>query len=817
MSNNNYSDMSLEEILMELQNQGAELFSDTALDDFVLKPGTPADNPRDGLSYLSEASEETRLKDEKLSVPEVQEPAEYDFSKLGLTPEELEILGMVMPSAKGSAPSEETPVVEEVSAVEEAPAQDVPVVEEAPVEEVSVVEEPVSEDDALADEAPMSKGRKRKLFPRGNKKKTVTPEVLPVEAPEVTPVDELSAAEELDTELGGEYADKGSEGEDTPAPPPVQEKKSESLAEKAKKSAISLLSVIALRVGGAKASIKSAPAEEAIDLGPEVRPSDAAKFYRIKSNKLSLRTKLSFLLTLILIYISVGLPVTGRLNFMAVNSAVCVILLLTVMLLGLDVISSGLLAIGKKRLNANSLVALSCLLSLVDGFIIACTGKGAGHPFCAVSALTVSVTLLGSLLNCGANENVFTVLQKRRFTLSAEAGINGKDITLLKSTRGTRGFIRRTEEEGPDEAVFASLAPFLIPAAIVLSLVACLFGKCWSGYFHVLSGIFVFAAPAAMLFSYSLPFAMSSVTLRQDGSCIAGWSGLYDMGKCREIIVTDKDLFEPNSVSVDKAIVIKNVEVAYAASLAGTLICAADCVLSDPFRDYMEKVNAPLREMEPESFKCLNGGGYEALIEGKRVVCGSSALMTLEGVLLMEKVNYDNYVYLAVDGAMLAIFEVSYIARKNVRDALTDLMLSDRKPVFATRDFNISPTLLSSRFGFSADEISFPEFEKCYKISSAKPSEFSRPAAALSRSGLGAYVKLAKHGRKLFRVIRASTAISAVSAIVGMLLVTIFFAAGKYTLAGVGAAVIYMLCMLVPEIVMALTFDSDRKNKRKNS
>lgn len=593
------------------------------------------------------------------------------------------------------------------------------------------------------------------------------------------------------------------EPEDSKAP--VTEKRS--FSEMVVRPVIGALSVIGMKIGQSKSFFAAAPIQEEADLGHEVPLPNAAKFYELRLDSLRARMKLSFLFTAILMYISFGLPVFGALRYTTVAGAVCVILMLTVMILGLDVITSGLTAIGRKRLNANSLVALSCIFSFLDGLLIACGVPASGLPFCAVSALTVTLTLLGSVLNSEANKNVFRTANsaKRRYTLSSESDITEGCVTLLKSRRGTKGFVRRTEEAGPDEIAFSTMAPFVIPAALVFTLVASIISGNWAGFAHTLSGVFVFAAPATILFSFALPFFVSSEALADRGACIAGWSGLYDLGKSNDIIITDRDLFSRDDVIVKQPRILEGTNAVTAVSMTASIMRASGCAMSHAFDGLLDKVNGSL--MEVDEFKCHESGGLVALIEGKEVLCGPSAFMQLMGIRLPDRISRSNCVYLAVNGSINAIFEMQYTADEEVKNSLMDLMESNRHPIFAIRDFNISSTMLADKFSIYTDGFDFPSFSRRYAISAAGPSEYSKPAAVLSQEGFSAYVKLADHSRRLFNLIRISTIISVASSLLGMLIMFILSAGGKGF--GVTGALIYMLAALLPEIILSLTFKAD--------
>ncbi len=565
---------------------------------------------------------------------------------------------------------------------------------------------------------------------------------------------------------------------------------------------ISALAVVALKVQQSKLPL-SFSAHDDEELGEELPPEKASRFYDSFIGGLGIRVRIAFVLSLVLCYISFGLPVTGAMGATAVKSAVCLILLLAVMICGLDIITSGLMAIADRRPNANTLIALSALICVIDGFIAACGVKGSSLPFCAVPALTIAFSLLGSLLNCRSSRIVFNTVSSSRkpYTVTAETSVTGDGVTILKSRMNTKGFVRRTEEAGPDETVYGVMAPYLVVAALVLSLISAAVSKSFAQFAHILSGIFVFAAPFTILLTYPLANFVSAKSLIKSGSAIAGWSGIYDIGKCRHMIITDFDLFPKGSVTISQTRIFAGMKPEKVVSLAGSIIAASGSALSPAFAELMQQGKGSL--LRVENFRCHEGGGLIAMVDGVEVYCGSASFMHLMGVHLPDMFKIKNCVYVSEGDTICGIFQMEYTPTDSIRDALYMLMRSDRHPIFAVRDFNITPQLLSVKYDIPTDGFDFPPFAQRYEISGAEPSESSKPAALVSREGLAAFVHLAEHGKSLYTRVRISVMLSAMSTIIGMMVMFIFSLTGQMT---VIAALTFLLAWLIPVLIIGFCF-----------
>ncbi|MGM9592347.1 MAG: hypothetical protein ACI3VK_06510 [Oscillospiraceae bacterium] len=567
---------------------------------------------------------------------------------------------------------------------------------------------------------------------------------------------------------------------------------------------ISALAFIAMKVNQSQLSVGSA-SYETEDLGEEMPPEKAAKFYDKHIAGLRLRTRISFILSAVLIYISYGLPLAGAFADVGVKSAVCLILMLAVMLCGLDIITSGIMSLVRLKPHANGLIAVSCLLCAIDAFVIAFGAKKVGLPFCAVPALTISFTLLGCVLNARSNRIVFNTAAstRRPYTLTAEAALSGGDITLLKSLRTTDGFVRRTEEDGPDEAAFGLMTPYLIVGALVLSLVSAVIGKSFAGFAHILSGIFVCAAPAAMLITFPLPFFVSVKSLIKNGSAIAGWSGLYDIGKAKHLIITDADLFPNGCVKIGRTRILSGMKPEKVISFAASIISASGSALVPAFSELMRKGNGSL--LTVEAFTVHESGGLIAMVDGEEVFCGNAGFMRLMGMHLPEKFVVKDCVYVAASGSICGVFEIEYTATEAVRSSLEALMGSSRHPIFAIRDFNITPQMLSTKFDIATDGFDFPAYPDRYEISGAVPSDDSKPAALISREGLEPLISLADHGRLLYGRIRLNVMLSVLSTVIGVVMMFILSLSGSLS---VVTALTYLLGWLLLAVILSFTINT---------
>lgn len=563
------------------------------------------------------------------------------------------------------------------------------------------------------------------------------------------------------------------------------------------------LAAVAYRIREHNSAVHaSANTEE--ELGPEPDAETAAKYYGGQVKSLRFRCRAAMIVCIPLIYISLGLPVFGVLKSSpSVAALVCLMMQLTVMLIGLDVITNGFFNLVRRTPGLESLVFLNCVFSALDAVVLAITGSDAvGLPFCAVSAFSVACCLWSALNTCRGFKSTFRTLavDKDPYTVSADSEVVKDSITVLKSKRDTAGFIHRSEEAGPADTIYAALAPYLIAASVILGLLATILSGNYANILHVFAAVTAPCAPFAALVAFATPFRTAARKLARTGSAIAGWSGASDIGRSKHLIVTDKDLFTARNISIEDIRILDGAFPDKVISYTGSVIVASGSCLATAFTDLMQRNNCTL--MPVESFTCNESGGLSALVNGEEVLVGSSAFMNLKGVHLPQQLSAKNVVFTSINGLFVASFKIKYVPVQSVQNALFALLRTRIAPIFAVRDFNITPLMLGQKFKMSTDGFDFPAYRKRYAMSAAEPSDYTQTAGIVARDGLGPLVSVANLGRQLYSTVRICVILALLCTVIGVVLMFALCAIGAFDSATVGNLFVYMGLWLVPVILL---------------
>lgn len=598
-----------------------------------------------------------------------------------------------------------------------------------------------------------------------------------------------------------EYAAEGSE--DMEPPGPRRRFRRRDAAERQAGPVLGTLAVLGYKLRRAMLAGEARAVEDEVEEGPEMPADRAAKYYAGSVSSLRLRFRLAAFMSVILCWISFGLPCVGALGSdLKTTSLVCLALELTIVMLGLDIFTTGIMSLVRNRPGLWTMVSFSCIAAALDAVVSYAVGTaGWGLPFCGAAGLSMTFALWGALLTAkGLRLSVKAKeLAEDPFCVSAETGVLEQGAALVKYKRSPEGWLRRCEEPDAAENLFSTLAPWLIAASLLLSAVAVAITKNWTSFFRILAAISASTAPFAAFLSCAMPYAMMARRIFRSGAAVAGWPGIRDVGRAQRLVVTDTDLFPSDAVSIESIRILDGMKPQRVISAAGSLVSASGSGLAPAFVELMRKNGCSM--LRVEDFCCHEGGGLTSLIEGIEVICGSAGFMRLMGIVIPQKLASRSSVFIAMNGILTGIFNIKYEPQGTVRAALAGLLHSRRDPLFAVRDFLVTPLMLRQKYRLPTDGFDFPPFARRYEVSGAEPGEDSQLSALLSREGLGSFVEVADCGRHAYLASALGAALSVVCAVVGIVLFFVMIVTGGAGAVSVSNVMTYMFLWLAPVLV----------------
>ena len=160
------------------------------------------------------------------------------------------------------------------------------------------------------------------------------------------------------------------------------------------------------------------------------------------------------------------------------------------------------------------------------------------------------------------------------------------------------------------------------------------------------------------------------------------------------MVLTDSDLFPPGTVFMNGMKVYAH-DAIQAVSYASSLMTASGCGLRQVFDDLCRSQGGHTYPVEDFSF--YQEGGVAGTIRGESV-WWAGRISWPRWACACPEIKLKTGVFLAVDKELVAVFAVKYMASDNVDAALQAILHNGIRPVFAVRDFNITPALIKRKF-----------------------------------------------------------------------------------------------------------------------
>ncbi len=443
------------------------------------------------------------------------------------------------------------------------------------------------------------------------------------------------------------------------------------------------------------------------------------------------------------------------------------------------------------------LISLFAVVSAVDG-VMAWIGEGRGTqlPFCAVAAVALYFTMRGEMLRLrGLRDSChMDTYDKNPYVVTDVAG------GFRKQSCSDEGFIRMTDRASEQADWYYLLIPVIATATVVFAALAAVNRFDLPNFWWYWSAILGAASSFAFTAAFGTPLGRLARRLQRDGCAVAGYSGAEMMSRKGSMVLTDSDLFPPGTVFMNGMKVYAH-DAIQAVSYAASMVGASGAGLRQVFDDLCRSQGG--RRYSVEDFSFYEEGGVAGTIRGESVLLGRADFMAQMGVRLPREIKLKTGVFLAVDKELVAVFAIKYMASDNVDAALQAILHNGIRPVFAVRDFNITPALLKRKFKINTKKrCLYPELSQRLALSEEEQESNGRAGALLFREGLMPYAETVIGGKRMHGAVRKSCAWALVGSICGTLLAFYLTFVGGFQVLTPAALLAFQLLWAVPSVLI---------------
>lgn len=277
------------------------------------------------------------------------------------------------------------------------------------------------------------------------------------------------------------------------------------------------------------------------------------------------------------------------------------------------------------------------------------------------------------------------------------------------------------------------------------------------------------ALPFCGAMAYSRPFARLAKRLFHFGGALCGWYGAKIFGGQHTIILRDEDLFPKSSITSNGMKLYGAYPANRVIAYALAALNAANSPLVDLFETLLQSQLGSHYPVADHRFYDIGGIGAE--IFDDIVLVGSLAFMRSMGVHMPEGARVRQAVYVSVNGELAGVFALRYKPNHSTKTGLRSVLANRNfSVVLATRDFLITPELISSKYELSAAALRFPDYRERLRLSANDRSEKNRQGALIAKDTFGAFATAVAAGRTLRISALFSTVLCIFGGVLGLML-----------------------------------------------
>ena len=443
-----------------------------------------------------------------------------------------------------------------------------------------------------------------------------------------------------------------------------------------------------------------------------------------------------------------------------------------------------------------SLLCIAALLDTAVAFLSDARAASAALPLHSIAALSMTCALWGRAMLFKALYDSFRVaaIGDAPYIVTNTAGGAAK---RRGSAAGFSVTAQRDDISGRWQTI---VLPVILIGALVFSVLSTLEVGSWLLYLWNLSAILAGANTLAFPLVYPLPLRRVTRRFAKSGSALAGYRGANTLRRSNCLVLTDSDLFPPGTVTLN-GLKIFGEESGKVFSYAATMAHASETGISRLFDNLNEQEGGKLEPLSDLNF--YEEGGVGGTIHGESVLFGTASFCRKMAVPLPSGLKLQTGMFLAVDGSLIAVFAVKYMAAENVDWAMHALHRAKITPVLAVRDGNITPQLLKRKFGTDARAV-YPQLSTRLALSEKAGT---KPCALIYREGLMPYAELAVGGKRLCRAVRLGNILSLIASVAGTMLAFYLSFVAAYALFTPFTLLLFLLLWAVAALIDGVFVD----------
>ena len=510
-------------------------------------------------------------------------------------------------------------------------------------------------------------------------------------------------------------------------------------------------------------------------------------------------------------------PLPGFVSYMEMPYLYLLILAvfqIAAMLISVSLVADGLRNIPKFNFKSETLIAVFNFVTLFHTISIILFPNWGGYlPYTSIAILSLFFGELARFMRYSAVRSAMRAIARKDSKYAVIKGMKdgaGKVRTIYKTQPAAleKTVMNMIMEEDGSERIMRFYVPFVLVLGFIFAITASFGIGASHRFLWCYSAVLAVSIPAGAILSYVYPFKTVAARLAGSGAVVTGNRGAKYLSEAGAAVVRDSDVFPTKMVSVIGAKTYGGFTPEKTNLYAISMLKASGSGLYDVFCGYLHRMDGGGLPVV-ENFEFFENGGLGAYVNGEKVLLGSANFIMRSGIRIPEGVNSKNSIFLAINMQLAGHFTLKYDSQPSVRRALNYFVHRKVVPVIATRDFNITPALIETKFKLAQDKFGYPELEERIAYSGLKDAAEDEICAAIAVDNMNSFSDVVSGGKRIHAAYKVNVCLGWIGVIIGMPIVFYLL----FTNSPASVTPFYLICYILLWFLPAI-FTSIAANRR---
>lgn len=522
-----------------------------------------------------------------------------------------------------------------------------------------------------------------------------------------------------------------------------------------------------------------------------------------------------------------GLGTGSEQAYIILNLAV----LLFMSVISAKAILKGFQALFTLKPSSDSLMSAAVLMTFVHCILaltVGQTGAGVSHIFTGTAGFIILINTLGKrsmtrrifrnfrFLIKGGEKYTAACITKEREIEEFSKGIElpNYDIRYNVKTEFPTRFLANSYASDPADSMAKFTAYPALGASFIIGVITFIITMDWLSAVSAMTAALLISVPASSVLCFNKMLENTDKDLLKERGTLGGFAAVEDAAGTNCVVLKADDIFPDGCCSLKGMKLFKRMQMDEAILYAASILNTTEHPFKNVFLQSVSEVIERMPEASDTSYEYKLG--LSSWIYDRKVLLGTKEMMGAHGIEIPASAKPDEYtrdnirvMFLAIDGAVYAMFVLEYFADPVVEAELQRLEAAGIQILVRTFDANVDTPLLSEIFdlSYSSAHILNVVSGSIYDEKTAKP--VYNEAKIVNRGDAFTFVRSVLACTLLNSQIRLLKVLQYAAMLLGVLVIAVFSFMSAIGSIGAVHIVVYALfwcivTLIIPKVYKAV-------------